>query len=178
MNLKKTLVGLVCAGVFAASCSGTEPGPGASSVKVVPHEKLLELLPTLPGWTRGTPQGSTDTEEAVSRVQVDYEQEGGIGGLSIEIMDTTGNVNILGSLMEQLKTTGTKTTSLGTTRAITIKGYPAMEEWSPEVKNGNVSVLVANRFTVAVTGSSLEGGVDVMHKTAEAIDLAKLGSLK
>lgn len=175
---------LLCAlGVLlgAASCGTADPPRPASGLKVVPHETLLELLPTLPGWSRGEPQGSTDTEEAVSRVQVGYDQEGGIGGLSIEIMDTTMNPNILGPLQAFIKANKTETSGDPTMPMMTtpaeVLGFPGQQEWTSGANNGTLSVLVGGRFTVGITGNSLTGA-DVMRKAAEAVDLKKLATLK
>jgi hypothetical protein len=171
------ILSLLCILVLAAACSAPDQVRPASTVKVVPHEKLLEFLPTLPGWTRGEPRGTTDTDEAVSRVQVDYNQDQGIGGLSIEIMDTTMNADILGPLTEFLKANRTETVELGTKKVTTVAGYPGTEEWTPEAGNGVVGILVANRFVVTVTGNSV-GDVGVIRKVFDAIDVKKLAALK
>jgi hypothetical protein len=172
---------LVCLLLLAVSCSGADAPPPKSNLTVVPHAQLLELLPALPGWTRGEPQGTTDPAEAVSRVQVDYDQVGGIGGLSVEIMDTTMNANILGPLQEFIKANRTET--LGdaatplTATPTQVSGFPARQEWTAIANNGSLGILVAGRFTVAVTGNSIAGPA-VMRQAAEAIDLKKLASLK
>ena len=168
---------VVCVLLLVAACSTPDQARPASKAKVVPHEKLLELLPALPGWTRGVPQGTTDTDEAVSRVQVDYNQGQGIGGLSIEIMDTTMNADILGPLTELLKANRTETVAAGTRKVTTVAGYPATEEWTPEAGNGVISVLVADRFVIGVTGNSV-GDVSVLRKVCDAIDVKKLAALK
>jgi hypothetical protein len=182
-------------GVFlaASACGGGgDASPTSSSVSgasgssasasVVPFERLLGFLPALPGWTRGNPQGETDTSEGVSRVQVDYEQAGGIGGLSIEIMDTMGNADILAPLQAFIKANRSETSVDGTATTITpvqIGGFPARQEWTSAegANNGSLGILVAGRFTVHITGSSLSGN-DVMTKAAEAIDLKALATLK
>lgn len=176
-------IGLLMVVVVAASCGGSEAAPQTSSTKLVPHEKLLELLPTLQGWTRETPQGDTDPSEGVSRVQVSYQQQGGIGRLSIELMDTTGNAGMLAPLREFIK--ANRTEKLGdptapvTVAPITVSGFPGRQEWQPHegANNGSLEVLVADRFTLGINGNSLSS-VDVLKTTAEAIDLKKLAALK
>jgi hypothetical protein len=165
----------------AVACGSAGETPPASALKVVPHEKLLELLPTLAGWTKGAPQGTTEATENVSRVQVDYTQDGGIGGLSIEIMDTAMNPDILAPLQGLIKANRTDTSGDAqmptTTSPADVLGFPAIQEWTPGVSNGTLSILVAGRFTVGITGNSLAGS-DVMKKAAEAMDLKKLAALK
>src|SRR5687767_5679114 len=100
MRISRHLVsfGLLVTAVACSGGSGPESGGGSpsassangaassgaqaasASLKAVPHEKLLELLPKLSGWTRETePTGDTDSAANVSRVQVNYQQDGGTG---------------------------------------------------------------------------------------------------
>ena len=165
----------------SGGAAGSAPASSASSAsyKAVPHEKLAELLPTMPGWKRETePNGDTDTTTNVSRVQVNYVQDGTGSGLSVEMMDVASNNGMIAPLRELLKITGTKTNPGGTTqKVITVAGHVATEEWTPEAKNGNVSVLVGDRFIVSVVGSTV-ADVTVIHKAVEAIDLRKVAALK
>ena len=164
-----------------ATASTTAASTSSSaSLKAVPHEKLTELLPTIPGWKRESePRGDTDTTVNVSRVQVDYVQEGSSGaGLSIEMMDMASNSGMLALIRESLKRQGTWKTADGSTqKSLTVADYPATEEWTPGAGNGTVSVLLSDRFVVTVTGSTV-GNVGVIHKVFESIDLKKIASLK
>jgi hypothetical protein len=172
---------MLCALVLAAGCSGraadtdsassSPPSRSSSTLKVVPHERLLALLPELPGWTKvGTPQATTDPAEGVSRVQVDYEPSGPdkAARLSIEIMDTTNNSGVSAPLRESLKAKGS---------VLDVSGFPAVYEWAPEPKNGTVSMLIADRFTVGLTGTYISG-IEVLRTAASAIDLKTLATLK
>jgi hypothetical protein len=158
----------------SASGSATSPAAGTSAkVTVVPHESLQALLPDLPGWTRGEVKGDTDRTESVSRVTVDYDK--GESTVSVELMDSSLNPNLLASIKDILKA---PVASPGTTVATsTIAGFPAAEEWTAEAKNGVVHVLVADRFMLAVTGSTVPD-LATLRRVAETIDLRKLASLK
>jgi hypothetical protein len=170
--------------LVTAACGGSQDAPpataqapaasaGSGPVSVVPHASLEALLPALPGWTRGEPKGETDRAESVSRVTVDYERPGST--MSIEIMDTSKNENVLAVMRSTL---ASPQPSPGTTVAkTTVGGFPAVEEWTAEAKNGVISVLVAERFTVGVTGSSVPD-LATIRAVAEAIDLQKLAALK
>jgi hypothetical protein len=173
------LVVIVASVAVAATCGGSgktgdgAPGSGAapsaaapassSSVKPVPHEQLQALLPTLPGWTRGEMRGETVAEDAISRAQADYEK--GMSGLSFQIMDTAMNKDLLAQAEAKVR----GGTSIG--------GFPAFEEWTAEAKNGEIQILVGGRFTVAVTGSSVDD-LTVIRKAVEVMDLKKLAALK
>ncbi len=175
---------LFCIAALAVSCGGSSDAPQASGLKVVPHERLLELLPTLDGWTKdANPQGTTDASEGVSRVQVGYEPSGPdkSSALSIEIMDTTMNPNILAPLKEFIKANREQKSGdrevIVTTSPIEVSGFRGQQEWSPSVHNGTISLLVADRFTVGITANAISGP-EVMRKVAEVMDLKKLSQLK
>lgn len=189
MKAVKTLLCLaaLATGACGGSSDATNTGPAGGSavpgsvagapsgVKVVAHETLLTFLPNLPGWTKGEPQGETDTASSVSRVQVNYDMRG--SSLSIEIMDSSMDSDVLAIVREITKPGHSKTSPIGYEKSTTVAGFPANEEWSAEAKNGTVSVLVADRFTVGVTGNSMPD-VEAIRKIAEAIDLKKLAALR
>jgi len=160
----------------AANGSGAAAATAGSSARVVPFEQLQALLPQIDGWTRGEPRGETDTTEKVSRVQVNYDARD-MGGLSIEIMDTSRNQVMLEPMLAMIKS-GYQSNQGGTViKATTVGGFPGYEEWTSESRNGAVSVLVEGRFTVAVTGSFV-ADLATIRRVAESIDLKKLAALK
>ncbi|HEX5070265.1 MAG TPA: hypothetical protein VFV78_08610 [Vicinamibacterales bacterium] len=168
------------AGAGNASAPAASPGAVSTSAsRVVPHEKLVELLPNIPGFKRESDvQATTDTSENVSRVQLDYIEESGTAGLSVELMDVAGNAVMLEPIKALLKLQGTRQSAGGTEEKVTVVGgYPAVQEWTAEANNGSMSVLLAGRFLVKVTGSSV-AGVGVIAKALEAIDLKKIEALK
>jgi hypothetical protein len=149
-----------------AGCGGSDGQRPASGLKVVPHETLLGFLPVLPDWSQERqPQGDTDTAVGYSRVQVDYTLKGGISGISVEIVDTTMNPDILKPLVDFIKAN----------REERIGDPTAPVFVTPN--NGSLSLLLADRFTVGITGNSLKDA-DVMKWAAESIDLKKLAALK
>lgn len=146
------------------------------AAKVVSHVKIQALLPQMPGWSRGEVHGETVNDDPpIARVHVSYEKAE--SQLAFEIMDTVMNKDLLSEMREKTKPGYSEKSSLGFTRATTVKGFPAVEEWTPEAKNGYVSVLVAERFTVAVTGSFV-ANLDTIRRAVEAIDLQKIAELK
>jgi hypothetical protein len=174
------LLAVLTAGCGGAGSSGAPAGdrPETSSVSttkatVVPHESLQALLPDLAGWTRGEPRGETDRSESVSRVTVNYDK--GESTISIEFMDSSRNEQMLAPLRGILASPAPSPgTTVGTS---TIGGFPAAEEWTAEAKNGSIHVLVADRFMVAVTGSTVPD-LATIRAALDAIDLQKLAALK
>ena len=138
------------------------------------HSQLEALLPALPGFARNRPVGETDNLEAVSRTTVDY--EAGAAVVSIELMDSCRNPDMLSQLREFLAQ-GPPATAGTVMRSVPIKGFPAYEEWTQESRHGEVHVLVADRFMVKVTGDLVESRA-VVEGAAKAIDLQRLAALK
>ena len=168
-----TRVVLACAGLLMGhvSVAATE---AAQACRAVRHPQLEALLPALPDFVRGMPVGETDDDEAVSRTTVDY--EAGIARISIELMDSCRNPDMLSQLREFL-TTGAPASLGTTTRSVAIRGFPAYEEWTAESRHGEVHVLVADRFMVKVTGDSV-ASLAAVEGAAQAIELQRLAALK
>lgn len=148
----------------------------AQPCRAVRHPQLEALLPVLAGFGRNRPAGETDDDEAVSRTTVDYEAAGGAARISVELMDSCRNRDMLSQLREFLAA-GPPATRGTTMLSLPIHGFPAYEEWTAESQHGEVHVLVADRFMVKVTGDLVES-LKVIEGAAEAIDLPKLAALK
>ena len=154
-----------------------QPSSSSSACEAVPHAQLEALLPEVQGFTRGMPNGETDTQEKVSRTTVNYEGRSGGASVTIgvELMDSCRNPNMLSQVQEYLKT-GPPQTAGTVFRSLDVGGFPAYEEWTAESKHTEIHVLVAERFMVAVTGDGLNNGP--VLDAAKAIDLQKLAALK
>jgi len=163
---------LVIAAWFVIGSTGAATQP----CQPVPHPRLEALLPALANFVRETPNGDTDGIEAVSRTTVDYETASGAARVSIELIDSCRNADMLSQLKEFLAT-GPPATQGTVFRSFAVHGFPAYEEWTEESKHGEVHVLVAERFTVKVTGE-LVAGRAVVEDAAKAIPLDKLAALK
>jgi len=147
----------------------------AQACQTVGHPKLEALLPAIPGFTRGMPNGDTDNQEAVSRTTVDYESPGGAGTISVELMDTCRNPNMLSQFREYLKV-GPPPTPGTTFRSVAVKGFPAYEEWTAVSQHTEIHILVADRFAVKLTGDFVN--LPTVQNAAQTIDLQKLAALK
>jgi len=162
-----------CGGANNAGGGAAAAGAGAaaaqSAVAVVAHPRLQAFLPTLPGWTRGTPVGETDTTESVSRVTVDYDMPPAT--LSVEFMDSSGNPDVLALITEAL---AGKNPELTPTK---LAGFPAAEQWIAEAQRGEIHILVGGRFMVVVTGEQVPN-IGAIRTAASAIDLQKMATLK
>ena len=153
--------------------SASSRGAGGQSCQAVAHPRLEALLPVIPGFSRGKAVGETDSGNAVSRTTVDYES--GSATISVELMDTCGNRDMLSQLREWLQK-GAPATAGTTQRTYAIKGFPAYEEWTAVSQHSEIHILVADRFTVKVTGGLVD--LPPVQNAAQAIDLQKIAALK
>jgi hypothetical protein len=154
-------------------------GPSATAAQPcqpVAHGRLEALLPELTDYRRQPPKGDTDPGEAVSRTTVDYEAASGAARISIELMDSCRNPDMLSQLQESLAT-GPVPTPGTVFRSLAVHGFPAYDEWTAESKHGELHVLVAGRFMVKVTGE-LVASPAVVEGAARAIRLDTLAALK
>ena len=166
------VVALACAVVLCSQPSTA--AEARQACRPVSHSQLEALLPVLPGFGRNRPKGETDNLEAVSRTTVDY--EAGAAVVSIELMDSCRNPDMLSQLREFLAQ-GPPVTAGTVMRSLPIRGFPAYTEWTQESQHGEVHVLVADRFMVKVTGGLVES-LAVVEGAATAIDLQRLAALK
>ncbi len=154
----------------AGSEAGWTPPAG---VTLVTHERLLAFVPELPGWPTSQARGETDWPTLVSRVYADYDR--GADRLELEIIDSVKNPNVMGPLLESLRGDAAAARD-GLTRT-TIRGFPGVAEWTAVARNGTVTVVLADRFTVKFTGSTVADLTTIRDAVAK-VDLEKLAALK
>ena len=159
--------------LVAVMVAGSPMAVLAQACRVVPGQTLETFYPVMPGWQRGQPKSETDTQESVSRTTVDFDR--GVSTISVEIMDSCRNPDVLLLLMESLKQLPPATRGT-VVRHVTINGFPGYEEWTAEAGNGEVHVLVAGRFMVKVTASTTD--LPTMQDAARVMPMQKLAAIK
>ncbi len=146
------------------------------STTAVPFESLMVFLPEIPGWTRSEPKGeSVSTPMAYSRAEARYTM--GKSRLTLEIADTALSQLLTAPLAMFLSSGYAERSSDGFKRAMTLKGHPGMEDWNEPSKRGEVTVLVAQRFTIKGTGHDV-ASIDVVRAAVDTVDIGKLATLK
>jgi hypothetical protein len=151
------------------------PARPASGTLIAP-DKLVALLPQVPGWTKGEPSSeSVTTGIMMSVARVSYEK--GDSNISLEIMDTAMNQMLIAPFTMILQSGYAETSGKGYRKGATIKGFPGIESWDPEGPSANVVVLVAERFLVNASGSGVSDA-NATRKVVEAVDLTALAGLK
>ncbi len=134
------------------AASGTPPAPG---VALVPHETLLTLVPTLAGWTRSAPTSASVALPApASHAVAAYSR--GQARIDLEITDTGGHPDYVGSLAKVAGTSFSQNAANGYMKGTTLGGHPGVESWNHVDRLGDISVLVDRRFVIHATGTGLD----------------------
>jgi hypothetical protein len=167
---RRTILGALVLGVALTAAVRTA---SAQTCQRVPGIDLEKFYPVMQGWTRGKPQSETDPGEPVSRTTVDFER--GTERISVELMDSCRNEDVLLLLRETLKTMPPLTR--GTIqRHTTVNKFPAYEEFTAESGHGEIHVLVADRFMVKVTADLSD--LATLQNAARLVKMADLAKLK
>jgi Yip1 domain len=166
---------LSAAGGLMTALGGALGGP--HPVNTVDFKTLTSMLPaSLPGMKRTSASGENQGALGVkaSSAKADYQGSDG-GSVHIEIADMSGIsglMDLAGSLVQNT----TSESDSGYEKDVVIGGRSVHEKFEAHDRKGDLSVLVAKRYTVDISGT----GVD-MHSLEQSlgqIDLAHLESMK
>ena len=156
-----------------------EAALGAKVVEPVDFRVLKSLLPEgLPGMRR---ENATAEKTGMMGIQTsvasaDYNAESG-AHIDIKITDL-GSVSgfaamaAYGWAMADID----RETETGYEKTTTIGGHRAYEKWNSRDKDGDISVIVGNRFLVEVDGSNVQA--QDLRAALGRVDLAKLDGMK
>lgn len=158
----------------------TEAVGAATGKKVTPVDfrELKALLPeTLPGMKRTRSEGERAAAMGIniSKAEGEYENEG--SNISIHIMDMGSMTGLAamaayGWAMAEID----RETETGYEKTTTHKGYRSHEKYDKSSKDGEATVLVADRFVVEVRGNNLP--MEAIKGALDSVDLGKLDAMK
>lgn len=158
--------------IFALALAVVTPLDTAEACSPVPGTDLEKYYPVMPGWTRGVPRSETYPLESVSRTTVDFDR--GTETISVELMDSCRNADVLQLMRETLKTLPPGMP--GTVqRHTTVNGFPAYEEFTAESGHGEIHVLVAERFMVKVTVDT--SSLPALQNAAKLVHMSELATI-
>jgi len=147
-----------------------------SSGPTVNFEVLKALLPEMPGWTRSNARGEqVNMPFKMSKAEARYEK--GDSSIHLEIVDSSLNQLVLAPFTMFMTMGFEERSDDGYKKAVKINGSPAFEEWQKQSKDGEIGVVVGNRFIVTAKGNNVES-IDVVRQVVQAVDLNKLASMK
>lgn len=150
---------------------------GAQRVDTVDFKTLETMLPaSLPSMKRIHAEGENQSAVGIktSTAKADYAGDDGAGE-HIEIADisgVSGLVNLAGSLVQNT----TSESDSGFEKDVVIGGRTAHEKYNTADKHGDVSIILAKRFSVDVSGHGVSMGS--LEQTLGQIDLGRLESMK
>ncbi|WP_337041577.1 transposase [Emticicia sp. 17c] len=197
MKTSRLLLALLAATLLLSNCGGKkeekeEPKNDLESLQEMaekvgkssdeaPKEavdaKLLKEL--LPADADGMPRKEASSEKAgamgfqVSTAQGTYRE--GDSSIEVVIADVAGTGAIMGMAAWAMVDID-KETDNSYEKTTTYKDNKAFEKYDKNNKDGEIAVILANRFVVTVKGNNVE--MDKVKSTLDAIDLGKLADLK
>ncbi|TDB64092.1 hypothetical protein [Arundinibacter roseus] len=147
-------------------------------VDPVDFRSLKELLPENAGGmtrTEATGEKNGAMGFSISQAQGQYSNEE--SSIEIELMDTggIGGMGMMGLAAWTIAEVD-KETATGYEKTTRIDGNKAFEKYDNERKNGELNIIVADRFVVNVKGRNVT--MDQLKDTLGDIDLDKLGGLE
>jgi len=139
----------------ARSASSTLTPAPAPGVTLISHDTLATFIPALGGWTREPTQAATVSLPApAAHATAAYTR--GKARIDLEVTDTGGHPDYVGSLAKVAGTTFNQKASNGYMRGTTLGGHPAVESWNHVDRLGDISVLMSRRFIIHATGTDLD----------------------
>jgi hypothetical protein len=153
----------------ASGSSDAAGGKGVPGVTLTPHDKLAALVPDLAGWSREPVQAATVNLPApAAHARTAYSR--GKARIDLELTDTGGHPDYVGSLSKIAGTAFNQKASNGYMKGTTVGGHPAVESWNHVDRLGDISVLIARRFIVHATGTSLDG-IETLRTLVARVEL-------
>ena len=150
---------------------------GDHPVAAVDFKTLTALLPaSLPGMTRTGAQGDNQAAVGVrvTSAKADYQGNNG-AAVHIDITDMSAVSGLMG-LAGTLVQTSTSESDSGYERDQVIAGRTVHEKYDTKARKGDLSVILAKRFEVDVSGDGVDMGT--LEQSLGQVDLARLESMK
>lgn len=142
----------------------------------VDFHTLQGLLPTsLSGMQRSTPKGEADGALGVKTTSAEVNFAGENNArINVSIKDASA-LSALAGLADMVNS---QTTEQGGTyeRTETLSGHNLHEKWDASSRHGELSLIVAKRFGVDVTGDNVD--MDALKRALAQVDLGKLEAMK
>ena len=149
---------------------------GAHRHDPVDFHTLESMLPSsLPGMQRGMPRGETNQAMSIKSSSAEVDFSGADNSrVNVSIKDATAVSGLAGLAAMADSTESEQGDSYEKNE--TIGGYSVHETWDASSKHGVLSLIVAKRYGVDVTGDRV--GMDVLKNALGQVDLGKLEAMK
>ncbi|MEO7051622.1 MAG: hypothetical protein ABI128_08145 [Rhodanobacter sp.] len=149
---------------------------GAHRHDPVDFHTLEALLPSsLPGMQRGTPRGETNQAMSIKSSSADVDFRGPDNSrINVSIKDATAMSGLAG--LAAMADSNESEQGDNYEKNETIEGYSVHETWDASSKHGALSLIVAKRYGVDVTGDG--AGMATLKNALGQVDLGKLEAMK
>ena len=172
---QSTQSGLAATGGLLTALGGALGGP--QRVETVNFKTLTAMLPpSVPGMQRTQAQGENQGAIGVTTSSANADYAGRDGSrVHVDISDMSG-VSGLMDLAGALVQNTTSESDTGYEKDVAIGGRSVHEKYDTRNKHGELSVILAKRFTVEVSGTDVD--MSMLEQTLGQVDLARLESMK
>jgi hypothetical protein len=145
---------------------------GGKTVTPINFRELQTTFAPLDGWEMKKPTGESMTAPfAMSTAEVRYTKEQ--AEIRVKVTDSAFNALALLPFGWLTQTGYEKETETGYEKAVTVAGFPALEKWNTESKDGELTLIVNKRYIVQLEGNDL-ADPKPLHTLAGAMTLGKL----
>ena len=145
---------------------------GGKAVDPLPFRDLQATFADLSGWEKMKPTGeSTTAPFKISTAGVRYKK--GDAEIRVKITDSAYNALMLVPFSWVSNMGYEKETETGYEKAVKVAGFPGLEKWNTESKDGELTLVANKRYIVELEGNDIDDP-KVLHSLAEAMALSKL----
>jgi Yip1 domain len=149
---------------------------GDHNTKTVDFAVLKDLLPaSLPGMTRTSAVGENKQAMGVTAASAKADYQGNGGSVHVEIADLSG-VSGLMDLANGLASTTASEGNGAYEKQVIVAGRSAHEKYDSNAHSGELTVMLAKRYQVAVSGEHVDMGT--LERALGQVDLNRLESMK
>ena len=150
-------------------------GGEGKAVDPVSFRDLQASLPEVSGWTMDKPRGERMTSPiAFSQTEATYTRDD--QSIDVKIVDSGFNQMLIAPWAMFLGAGYERETDEGYEKAVSIDGNPGFEKWNSASKDGELNIVVAQRFLVTIEGRDLDDP-SVLHEVFSNLDTSKLTAL-
>jgi len=145
---------------------------GGKTVDPINFHELQAAFVDLPGWEKAKATGESMTAPfKMSTAGVRYKK--GEAEIRVKITDSAYNALMLVPFSFVSNMGYEKETEHGYEKAVKVAGFPGLEKWNTESKNGELTLVANKRYIVELEGDDI-GDLKVLHSLAESMAIGKL----
>lgn len=141
-------------------------------VTAVDFKLLEEWLPEKAGWTKSNVRGQQFSygEGQTSMAEADYSY--GDRSVHVIILDSARISWTMGQFLQMVQMGFSARDDTHYVKTMKIGNYPALEEYNYQRKQGQLQVLIKDRFLITIRGNNLDN-TDILHDFFKAFDLKR-----